>query len=77
MWLVLGGPLAVVVAGILTAVIAMRAPDPLVAEDYYRRGLEAEKAGHNKGEPVASSSEAERPALEARNHAATPAGQRP
>lgn len=31
MWLVVGGPLAVVVAGIVTAVIAVRGADPVVS----------------------------------------------
>jgi hypothetical protein len=49
MWLVLGGPAAVVVAGIVTAVIAMHRPDPVIKAD--------------AGKP---------PAVQARNHAATP-----
>ena len=38
-WLLLAGPAAVVVAGIATAVIALRSDDGLVADDYYRQGL--------------------------------------
>jgi uncharacterized protein len=49
MWLVVGGPAAVVVAGITTAAIAMHRPDPVLK-------AEATKP----------------PALQARNHAATP-----
>jgi hypothetical protein len=54
MWLVVGGPLAVVVAATITGVIAIRGADPVlrVAEEL----------------PSASSA----PALQARNHAATP-----
>lgn len=33
MWLVVGGPLAVVVAGIVTAVIAVHGADPVVRTD--------------------------------------------
>lgn len=38
-WLLMAGPAAVVVAGICTAILAVRSDDGLVAEDYYRRGL--------------------------------------
>jgi hypothetical protein len=55
MWLVVGGPLAVVVAGTATAVIAVRGADPVLRVDTT---------------PLARSSS---PALQARNHAATPA----
>jgi hypothetical protein len=80
MWLVVGGPAVVVVAAIGTAFIAMHAPDPVLTEDYYRRGLAMSKAveeassaaglaaGHASDLPAP----ALRPALQARNHAATP-----
>jgi hypothetical protein len=38
-WLLIAGPAIVVVAGITTAVIAIRSDDGLVAADYYKRGL--------------------------------------
>ncbi len=38
-WLLIAGPAIVVVAGIATAVIAIRSDDGLVAADYYKRGL--------------------------------------
>lgn len=38
-WLLFGGPAVVVVAGIVTAWIAVSSDDGLVAEDYYKRGL--------------------------------------
>ena len=63
-WLLISGPAVVVVAGITTAVIAMRNADPLVAEDYYRKGLEINK--------TLSQERSLAPALQARNHAATP-----
>jgi len=53
MWLVVGGPAAVVVAGIVTAVIAVHGADPVL-------DTRADRAP-------------ERPALEGRNHAVTPA----
>lgn len=52
-WFVISGPAIVVVAGIATAVIAIRGADPLVET----RGAEGPQ---------------ERPAVQARNHAATP-----
>ena len=60
MWLVVGGPLVVVVAAIVTAVIAIRGADVLVEDP---------KTSTSAGDPNA-------PALKARNHAATPPAQR-
>jgi hypothetical protein len=54
LWLVLGGPAVVVVAGVATAVIAIRHADTVVAA------------------PVARVTPALQPAVQARNHAATP-----
>ena len=54
-----------VVAGIATVWIAVRTPDPVVAEDYYRRGMEINKT-------LAAQRKALLPALQGRNHAATP-----
>ena len=54
LWLVIGGPLVVVLAGVATLVIAIRQPDPVVKAD--------------AGRP---------PAVQARNHAATPGAHRP
>lgn len=53
-WLVISGPLVVVVAGVVTAVIAIRGADPLV-------------------ETTGTAAPQGRPAVQARNHAATPA----
>jgi hypothetical protein len=52
MWLVVGGPLIVVVAAIVTAVIATRGADPVLDT----RATRAEEV----------------PAIQGRNHAATP-----
>jgi hypothetical protein len=49
MWLVVGGPATVVVAGVATAAIALHQPDPVIKAESARP-----------------------PALQARNHAATP-----
>ena len=64
-WLLIAGPAAVVVAGVVTAVIAVRGADPVVEADYYRRGMEINKA-------LAAAERAKLPALQGRNHAATP-----
>ena len=63
-WLLISGPAAVVVAGLLTAWIAIASPDPVVEEDYYRRGIEINKQ--------LARERALMPAAQARNHAATP-----
>jgi hypothetical protein len=38
-WLLIAGPLIVVVAGFVTAYIAWSTDDGVIAEDYYKRGL--------------------------------------
>ena len=63
-WLVIAGPAAVVVAGIATAVIAVRGADPVVASDYYRRGIEINRQ--------LARERALLPAQQGRNHANTP-----
>jgi len=63
-WLVIAGPAAVVVASLATAWVAANGQDPVVAEDYYRRGLEMNK--------TLAAEKAALPALQGRNHAATP-----
>jgi hypothetical protein len=56
LWLVLGGPALVVVASLVTAVIAWRGADPVVTDLAFSAGAER----------------ALQPALKARNHAASP-----
>lgn len=63
-WMVLAGPAVVVVASFVTLWLAIRSPDPVVAEDYYRQGLEINKTLADKKLM---------PAMTGRNHAATPA----
>ena len=70
-WLVIAGPAVVVVAGIATLVIALRHPEHLVAEDHDRQGIEIHKTLD------AERSKALLPALQGRNHAATPDGDTP
>lgn len=40
-WLLMAGPFIVVVAGIVTAWLAVRSSDGLVTDDYYKQGLAA------------------------------------
>lgn len=63
-WMVFGGPAVVVVAGLTTLWIAVKMPDPVIAADYYRQGIEINKTLADKKLM---------PALAGRNHAATPA----
>jgi len=63
-WLIIAGPLAVVVASLWTGWIAMRDQDPVLSTDYYRQGLDINKTLERQG--------AMAPALTARNHAVTP-----
>ena len=42
-WLLMMGPLVVVIAGIYTAYLAVSSADGLVADDYYKQGLAAGK----------------------------------
>jgi hypothetical protein len=64
MWLVVGGPLVVVVASMVTFYIAARGSDPIVDENYYQSGLDINKTLVRTPQSLA-------PAIQARNHAAT------
>ncbi len=66
-WLVITGPVIVIIAGFFTLWLAVRTPDPVVAEDYYRRGLEVNRTLEEGADKSLV------PALQGRNHAATPA----
>ncbi len=68
LWMVLAGPALVVVASFATLWLALRTPDPVVAEDYYRQGIEINRTLADKKLM---------PALTGRNHAATPAADLP
>ncbi|MCA3237875.1 MAG: FixH family protein [Curvibacter sp.] len=63
-WLVLAGPAVVVVAGFITLWLAVRSPDPVVAPDYYRKGIEINQTLRADPSSLA-------PAVQARNHAQT------
>lgn len=62
-WLILGGPIIVIVASFITLYLAIKTPDPAI-DDYYRKGLEINKTLNAQRDNMA-------PAQQARNHAAT------
>ena len=68
MWMVVGGPLVVVVAAVATFVIAVRNPDPVLNKNDYERDLAAAQKleGQAKADALAGSMQ---PAQQARNHA--------
>ena len=63
-WMVIAGPALVVVASFITAYLAIVGQDPVVDEDYYRKGLAINKTLSDNPASLA-------PATVARNHAAT------
>jgi uncharacterized protein len=63
-WLLVSGPAAVIIAGCITMWIAVVKSDPVVDENYYRRGIEINKQLAKERALV--------PAMQGRNHAATP-----
>lgn len=65
-WLVIAGPVIVVIAAVATGYVAIRNADPVIDADYYRHGMAINKTLAQK---------ARLPALEGRNHAATPPAQ--
>jgi hypothetical protein len=69
-WLVLAGPAIVVIAGVVTAVIAISDPDPVIDPDYYRSGIEINQRLNEVQKSMA-------PAVTGRNHAATPVQDHP
>ena len=69
-WLVISGPSVVVVAGFYTLWLAISSPNPILTDESYRREAELNKIIEIK-EAVLT------PAMNGRNHAATPALDRP
>ncbi|MBS0293588.1 MAG: FixH family protein [Proteobacteria bacterium] len=69
-WLVISGPVIVVIASFVTLWLALSRPDPVLEEDYYQRGLDINKT-------LKSADAAMAPAIKGRNHAATPAQDQP
>jgi len=69
-WLIIAGPVIVVIAGFVTAYIALSRPDPVIDPDYYRHGMEINQR-------LSESEKSLAPAVTGRNHAATPAKDHP
>jgi uncharacterized protein len=67
-WLILAGPIIVIFAGFYTLWLAIKTPDPVISADYYRQGIEINKTLVDK---------TLLPALNGRNHAATPSVDQP
>ncbi|MGV3727472.1 nitrogen fixation protein FixH [Hydrogenophaga sp.] len=70
MWMVVGGPLVVVVASLITAFIAVRHADPVLDKAVFERDREA--ALVLQGQAKADALIKLQPAHQARNHAASP-----
>lgn len=75
MWLVVGGPLAVVVAAIATAVIAVHGADPVIDKGEYEATLQQARALQGAEREAALIKL--QPAHQARNHAASPVAREP
>ena len=69
-WLIIAGPVIVIISGFVTLWLAISRPDPVVAEDYYRQGIEINKT-------LATPEKSLLPAMKGRNHAATPVQDQP
>jgi len=63
-WLVLAGPIIVVIAGFITLYLAVSRPDPVISQDGSRKGIEINRT--LEADPASLA-----PAVQARNHAAT------
>jgi hypothetical protein len=66
-WLVLSGPLSVLIASVATAIVAWRHMDTVVSDPLPRHAQPAGELG-----VPANPKDALAPAMKARNHAATP-----
>ncbi|MDO9158594.1 MAG: FixH family protein [Burkholderiaceae bacterium] len=69
-WLVIGGPLVVVVAAIITAVIAFKNADPVIDKNAYQQELL--KKRHLESTQILEDLAKLQPAHQARNNAAAP-----
>ena len=63
-WMVISGPVSVVLACAVTAVFIFQGPDAVVSEDYYKEGLALAKE-------IDVAKPAMQPAKTGRNHSAT------
>ena len=74
-WMIVAGPAIVVVAAFVTLYLAVSRPDPLVSNDYYKEGIEINKALRERNANTTSGTL--EPAQKARNHAQTEGLARP
>ena len=58
-WLLMAGPLMVVIAGVFTAYLAVTSNDGLVDDDYYKQGLAVNKLGERDRQAAALGLQAE------------------
>lgn len=69
-WLVISGPLVVVIAGFYTLWLAASSPNIIVSDEYHHNNVEINKSLEAPEKSLA-------PALKGRNHAATPPSDQP
>lgn len=69
MWLVVGGPVVVVIAAIVTAIIAVKYQDPVLDKSDYEQALKAAHALQGEARDAAIFNAL--PANQGRNHATT------
>lgn len=72
MWLVVGGPLVVVIASVGTAFLAVRGADPVIDKNAYEQQRASAHLRGTQAVPLHTLMQLE-PAQQARNHAAAPA----
>lgn len=70
LWMVIGGPLVVVVAAIITAVIAFKNADPVIDKNAYQQKLLEKR--HLESTQILEDLAKLQPAHQARNNAASP-----
>ncbi len=66
-WMIIGGPLSVVVASVISAVIAWKHIDPVISDPVHGQVRAADNMADYR-----NPTDADAPALVGRNHAATP-----
>ena len=69
-WLLIAGPVTVVIAGFVTGWIAVHGQDPVIDSNYYQNGLRVNQELKHTEKSLT-------PAVQGRNHAATPSAPAP
>jgi len=65
-WLIVAGPVLVIIAGLVTFYLAVSSPNEIVTDEIYRQTIE-----QNRQKGVTALPDEQAPALQGRNHAAT------